>query len=316
MEKEGHIRQHREVPTPLEVQFSKIPQDLKEIPQWVMWKYLIVSGEITKPPFDAATGKLASVANRNTWSTFTKAQKAYEEGRYSGVGFMLTPESGLVGIDIDHCLESGQSTLEAQTILQKLNTYKERSPSGKGIRIFLKGSLPGVSRKKGNIELYQEKRYLTVTGQQLADSLNEIAEQQRELNEIYTSLFPHTATKEPQQKLVFDTKPNNVYTQDTQSDESVLQKALKAANGQTFQRYFAGDPTLWEGKNARHPSHSEADFALCLMLSFWTKGDHAQIDRLFRRSGLIRPKWDRSSRGIQTYGDLTIEKAIQQKANQ
>ncbi len=39
-----------------------------------------------------------------------------------------------------------------------------------------------------------------------------------------------------------------------------------------------------------YTSQSEADLALCNFLAFWTGGDAARIDRLFRRSGLYRPK--------------------------
>jgi primase-polymerase (primpol)-like protein len=51
--------------------------------------------------------------------------------------------------------------------------------------------------------------------------------------------------------------------------------------------------------------------ALCSMLAFWTGGDAAQMDRLFRDSGLIRKKWDeRHFADGSTYGEKTIERAI------
>jgi len=45
------------------------------------------------------------------------------------------------------------------------------------------------------------------------------------------------------------------------------------------------------------------------MLAFWSGGDEAQIDRLFRRSGLMRDKWDRKQSGT-TYGAMTVHKAV------
>jgi primase-polymerase (primpol)-like protein len=50
---------------------------------------------------------------------------------------------------------------------------------------------------------------------------------------------------------------------------------------------------LWAGDiaGAGYGSHSEADAALCTVLAFWTDGDPAAIDRLFRASGLCRAKW-------------------------
>ncbi|MBP1955638.1 primase-polymerase (primpol)-like protein [Halarchaeum rubridurum] len=31
--------------------------------------------------------------------------------------------------------------------------------------------------------------------------------------------------------------------------------------------------------------------AFCCLLALWTGGDQAQMDRLFRESGLLREKW-------------------------
>ena len=81
--------------------------------------------------------------------------------------------------------------------------------------------------------------------------------------------------------------------------------AKNADNGEKFKR-------LWSGDFSAYPSQSEADLALCRILAFWTKRHAASVDRLFRQSGLIRPKWDvpHFCAG-KTYGQATIEKAIE-----
>jgi putative DNA primase/helicase len=68
------------------------------------------------------------------------------------------------------------------------------------------------------------------------------------------------------------------------TDDEILTKARAAANVEHLQR-------LWAGDTGGYPSHSEADMALCCLLAFWTQ-DATQIDRLFKRSGLYRDKWD------------------------
>ena len=70
------------------------------------------------------------------------------------------------------------------------------------------------------------------------------------------------------------------------SDESVISKALSSKQSEKFKALWSGD--IPDGK-----SHSEADQALCTMLAFWCGGDTAQMDRLFRQSGLMREKWER-----------------------
>jgi primase-polymerase (primpol)-like protein len=51
-------------------------------------------------------------------------------------------------------------------------------------------------------------------------------------------------------------------------------------------------PRLWAGNISPYPSWSEATLALCGMLAFWTRGDAERVDHLFRKSGLMRDKWD------------------------
>jgi primase-polymerase (primpol)-like protein len=78
---------------------------------------------------------------------------------------------------------------------------------------------------------------------------------------------------------------------------------MSAANGDKFR-------DLWEGQwePYSYESQSEADLALCRMLAYWTDGNEQQMDRLFRRSCLMRPKWD-EWRGAETYGERTLRVA-------
>jgi primase-polymerase (primpol)-like protein len=82
---------------------------------------------------------------------------------------VLTQENGIVGIDLDHCFNPETSKCEqwAIDIINKMDSYTEVSPSGEGIRIFVKGLLPPGGRKKGYIEMYSSGRYLTITGNSL-----------------------------------------------------------------------------------------------------------------------------------------------------
>ena len=66
---------------------------------------------------------------------------------------------------------------------------------------------------------------------------------------------------------------------------------------------------MWNGEIPDGKSASEADMALAEILAFWCGGDAEQMDRLFRRSGLMRDKWDRVQSGS-TYGMITLTKAV------
>lgn len=63
---------------------------------------------------------------------------------------------------------------------------------------------------------------------------------------------------------------------------------------------------LWSGDISNYDDdHSDADLALCNRLAFWFGRDRARMDRVFRNSGLFRPKWLRDD-----YRNKTIDKAI------
>ena len=88
------------------------------------------------------------------------------------------------------------------------------------------------------------------------------------------------------------------------SDEELIGRIKASSNGDRFERLWSGE---WQGD---HRSQSEADFDLCrTFLAFWTGRNAERMDRLFRQSGLYRPKWH-ERHGARTYGEITIAKAI------
>lgn len=150
----------------LKPEFDRIPAVLAARPRWVTW-----AGN--KVPFDPALpNSLASVIDPSTWGTFEGTKAAYEEGGRDGIGFVLNGD-GVVGIDLDGCVESGKPDPGAIALLDRIGSrYIEFSPSGNGLRSFglsspprrCKGILDGIS-----VELYSKARYLTVTGKVFRD---------------------------------------------------------------------------------------------------------------------------------------------------
>jgi len=88
-------------------------------------------------------------------------------------------------------------------------------------------------------------------------------------------------------------------------DQELLQRAMLGRNGDKFRALWIGDTRAYAS------DHSRADLALCRYLAYWTGGDVARIDRLFRHSGLMRPKWTcHHYTDGRTYGQATIAKAL------
>jgi len=148
---------------------ENIPDELKQHDQWVVWKAVPRDDKITKVPYDPKTGKNAKANDPSTWASFDKAWEAYESGGYTGIGFVLTEGDPFCGWDLDHCRDSETGHVEdwAMDIVHKLQGYTEVSPSGTGLRIIVKAKLPPGGRKKGNTEVYESSRYLTMTGHAL-----------------------------------------------------------------------------------------------------------------------------------------------------
>jgi len=289
-------------PVALPVSATAIPDQLKALPQWVTWRYTWLEDRQLwdKPPKRARTGKAASSTNPKTWSPFADALSAYERSDLDGVGFAPTEANGLVGVDLDHCRDPDTGVIEdwALAIVTRLDTYAEVSPSGTGLRLWARGTLPPRGRKKGHIEVYSHGHYLTVTGNHLRDTPATIEARQAALDALHAEVFGQESSGSPQ------APPYEGNGHRTLLDDDVLvEKALAAKNGAKFAQ-------LWAGDTSDYPSPSEADLALCALLAFWTQ-DPAQLDRLFRRSQLFRDKWD-EAHGETTYGARTIATVLSQ----
>jgi putative DNA primase/helicase len=300
-------------PTALRVNEDSIPEVLKSRPQWVAWKWETKGddGKPTKPPYNIKTGKLAKSTDSATWAKFSEVVAALKHG-FDGIGYVLTPDDEIVFIDIDHAIDSetGKLADEAQELVDRFDSYTEISVSGGGLHIFVRGKINGLRRKKGNFEIYDSKRFFTVSGAHLQDTPAEILPRQDAIDGFYADKFADADDYGEAKWKV--SHPNLLAKTDRQSDamsdQEVIKKAESAKNGEKFSRLF------WDGDTSDYASQSEADLALCDELYFWCGDNPQQIDRIFRRSILYRPKWD-EMHGTRTYGEMTIAKACERNLN-
>jgi hypothetical protein len=270
-------------PQPLPVLPEGIPEVLKTAPRWVCWRLQPREDKWTKTPMRGTSPSVeASSTDPATWCAFNQALASYEDGKSDGIGFVLG--DGWVGFDADGT--------DAPEHVQLLNTYAETSVGGKGVHCIARGTKPGGKCRVGPYELYSQGRYFTVTGHHLSGTPTTVEERTAEIAALYARLFPNG----------HDAPASTPPPSTPQDDDAVIALAQAAKNSAKFMR-------LWDGDTTGYRSHSEADAALCMMLAFWSNRDAAQMDRLFRRSGLIRAKWD-ERRGDATYGADVISSAI------
>jgi putative DNA primase/helicase len=280
---------------------ASIPRVMRDTDRWVVWRYEPSPSNpdvLTKVPYSAHDGRNASSTDPATWATFKKALLFHADNDWTdGVGMVMCDADDFVGIDLDHCrnAETGEIEPWAQKVVDTVDSYTEITPSNEGLRIFARGTLPPSGRKRGDFEIYESGRYLTVTGRHLDGTPMTVEPRELEIRRVHREVWPDQGKPTPERP-----RPLPVDA----SDEDLLRMAQEAANGGKFS-------DLWSGGKAGHPSQSEADMALCMMLAFWTGCDAGRMDSLFRRSGLMRPKWDvRHFGGGETYGAHTIDQAI------
>jgi putative DNA primase/helicase len=276
---------------------SKIPQELKDRPQWVAFK-------TDKTPVNPKTGGNAQADNPDTWGTCEQAIKYYNAHKHNGIagiGYEFSYYDPYTGLDWDDCRDSetGQLKYCAQVLLDYFDSFGEVSPSKTGIHILVEGKIPiGEGNQKalncgGKVEAYRVDRYFTVTGNHLPGTPDTINPRDIELKAFHSQVI--AKTKAPPKS------PGPSPTLNM-ADSEIIGKAKAAQNGDKFDRLWRGDISEYDGDD------SAADMALCSILAFWIQNP-GQIDRIFRTSGLFRDKWD-SRRGASTYGAKTIDKAL------
>ena len=293
--------------------FEQIPAELKELRQWVGYKLVDDPGKEKprKVPINPHTLRGASAGNPDTWGSFEQATGQIgktgtitQDGKpvsapIVGIGFEFTEGGGYVGIDFDHCIENGALNEWAIDRVEWFNSYTELSPSGTGLHIICKGKLPGKAVKRPHAEMYDKDRYFTFTGDPWG-FVRPIAASDHAVSRLYEEL--QADGKRPAEQ---STGGERAAPSGTPAGNALdgMEAARRSKNAAKFDALYMGK---WQGA---YESQSQADQAFCNLLAFYCRKDAAAMDGIFRRSGLMRPKWD-ENHGGRTYGAMTIEKAI------
>ncbi|WP_417739144.1 hypothetical protein [Rosistilla oblonga] len=283
---------------------NAVPAMLRRFDQWVCWKYVQDQGggRRRKVPVNPKSRRFASVKDRSTWTGIEDAIQTYFEhlDELDGIGFVFTMDDPFIGVDLDNCRDPGTGNLSvtAEEILERIPTYTEVSPSGTGVKAIatIDSAFPSCRRSDPAIEIYSSGRFFTITtltidGDLLIrDATDGIADIQ---------ILHFDARGDLDNSIPLPAAPSCA------SDHAVLDKAMSARNRDKFRELWGGSSREFNG------NHSQADLSLCRLLAFWCGPCHDQIDRLFRQSGLFRSKWgERHFSNGSTYGAETIQRAI------
>lgn len=178
-------------------------RELSQRPQWVCWKMAPGStGKVTKIPINPIGGRNAKVTESETWGHFDDACAFARSTDANGVGYVLSGLEHISVIDLDKCVDPDTLEIEqwAQDIVKEFDTYTEFSPSLTGLHLWVHGIKPGKRCKRKQIEVYDQNRYMAVTGNWLGNyeqykdlvSSDEIERREEELAKLYDEAFNTT----------------------------------------------------------------------------------------------------------------------------
>jgi AAA domain-containing protein/primase/DNA polymerase family protein len=228
----------------------------------------------------------ASTTDPATWLTLEAALALAAAESMAGVGFVFTADDPYTGIDLDECRDAATGAIQpwAQRLIERLASYTEVSPSGTGVHIIVQAKLPGGGRKQsrpggvGAVEVYDQKRYFTVTGQVVPETPATIAANQDVVADIYARLKDDTpAAVESSTVASGPLAPE---------DELLVARVEASRESPAFHRLFSA------GETRPNRTASENDLELATILCRYASDDD-QVERIMRASPLKRDKWDR-----------------------
>jgi hypothetical protein len=145
----------------------------------MIWRYEPGAKKPLKVPYwpngKKRHGTQGDDKDRALLGTFDAAIMAATAGGYSGIGFAFLPGDGLIGIDIDKCVdEEGVISDLAQEVLALCPSYAERSPSRTGFHIICEGQTETFKSNRVGLEVFCGSQFFTFTGDSLSSDLVEL----------------------------------------------------------------------------------------------------------------------------------------------
>lgn len=196
-------------------------------------------------------------------------------------------------IDLDECVVDGKLNAVASALAAPFvaaGCYFESSVSGTGAHVIgtYTGELPAHCNRRPTAhkyEFYARERGVVLNAAASQGSMS--VDATALLPPMLAEFFPARA-----ELLDHATDERRPEWRGPEDDDELIRRAL-AARGSARQ-VFGGAWTfddLWNGRVPEN-SRSEADLAMASHLAFWTGCDVPRIERIMRRSGLMRDKWN------------------------
>lgn len=253
----------------------RLPQEMRDRDQWC------VAAPTKEPWFFSDTLQYrADVTNPKSWMSFADAVR-FAKRFNAQIGYVLNAADPFTCIDLDVKDASNAPTKPElwttterfdmfHKTIDKFASYAERSRSGKGFHIWIRGTVDS-GMKQGDVEVYSTDRFIICTGNVVRDvGINE----RQELLTKFVEYFRGEKKKEDDALLTDGPE--------VEDDWSVALRIHNSAQREKFER-------LWTGNIDDYPSQSEADAALLQILCYYSE-NNTQVGRIFLASALGKRK--------------------------
>ena len=248
--------------------YTNIPHILKQHSNWVAWG---IRDAPPKSPFNPSallSGRPlpAKAGVKETWSSYENAVECVRCGLARGIGYEF--DGSVYGVDLDHVIDKdGAITAQAREIVDKLDSYTEISPSGTGLHIFVFAPNADIVRHRKKdyfVEIYNEGRYFTVTGNVL-DRVKNIENRASELQYIHDKfLLPDTIQKTDVLRTIHNNSTQDYFLRIGLERDKIFK-------------------SLWYGER-RNGNESADDIAFMNKLAYWCNADSNAMIQAFLSS--------------------------------
>lgn len=191
---------------------SGIPDEMKAYRQWVYWRAWKQEGDKKARKIPMLRHRAAKSTVPRMWLPW-EMMKDWERFGMNGIEFMLNQELDPFSmIDLDSVADGFLLNEFAQKTVDFFDSYAEFSPSGRGVRIIVRGKLKEALKhpKKNNVilpvEIYSHARPTSMTG--VACYEHGISEAQTKLDRIFTK---YKTAKSLEEYFTGQNKKNGVF---------------------------------------------------------------------------------------------------------
>jgi len=269
---------------------SKIPRELRRLDQWVCFD---IEGT-TKIAFTPGTDKHAASNRPTEWRSYKEAKADVASGKRQHLGFCFSSTDPFTFIDLDAIEDE-----EQQQVFERINTYAQRSISGRGVHLIARGSFEGQGRhpKKPHAGIFKEGRFCLMTGDVIPDRTEILDVPDEDLQTVHTWLSGG----------VVNAKSVRLNEDPPEIPNMTIYQWGCDVFGRKYHEVSCG---RWQQFTEYYDDHSNADYAFIAMLCDLTDSD-PQVRDLFYKS----PMWNeereikKAAHGPDGYVNRSIRKA-------